>query len=191
MIQHRDKWRKDLGARTKRARSYHDLWMAIGGVALRSNYLQRMNDFEAVFRTTETATRLAFVVTLCSLYDNTRGTVTIERYAEDVWQRTTARTDWISRFQEAKAIARRLYTLRNNYFAHSSQVTFKRDLFQETGLTYNALSGLMSETWELVKDVISADGGRILYSDTLTSNLCDLFPMIELPLAWGSVVGQK
>ena len=150
-----------------------------------------MSDFEALFRTTETATRLAFVVTLCSLYDNTRGTVTIERYAEDVWQRNTARADWTSRFREAKAIARRLYTLRNNYFAHSSQLTFERDLFRETGLTYNALSSLMSETWELVKDVVLADGGRLLYSDTLTSNLRDLFPMIELPLAWGSVVERK
>jgi hypothetical protein len=127
---------------------------------------------------------LAFIVTLCSLYDTDARGVSIKRYANHVWRGKTAPADWRRRFKSASKKAARLYQLRNHYFAHVNEITFRQNLFQEARLTYQGLSELMAETWSLVSDLTRISGSEIPNSSVIISDLQALFPKIKLPLTW-------
>ena len=181
---------ESIMARTRRARDYHDVWIAIAGDALRADYSPMMGKFRNLFQTTEIASRLGFIITLCSLYDDDGRAVSIRRYANHVWRRNTSRSEWKARFKSVSAKARRLYGLRNNYFAHVSDDTFEQNLFREAGLTYNDLSDLMTKTWSLVQELVCADGLDFSYNDTVESDLRVLFPKLKLPLSWAGNIAS-
>jgi hypothetical protein len=177
---------KNILFRTWLARNYHDLWIAIAGDALRTDYSPDMEKFRNLFETTEIASRLAFIITLCSLYDTDSRAVSIKRYAKHVWPTNGSPQEWKSKFKRASAKARKLYVLRNNYFAHVSDNTFQQNLFKEAGLTYQDLSDLMADTWDLVSDVVRVAGREITNSGVVVTDLRVLFPKIKLPLGWAS-----
>jgi hypothetical protein len=179
-----ERFGKSILFRTCLAQDYHDLWIAIAGDALRANYLPEMGKFRNLFKSTEIASRLEFIITLCSLYDTDSRAVSISRWAKHVWRANGSPQSWKSKFKRASAKAGKLYLLRNNYFAHVSDHTFKQNLFVEAGLTYRDLSDLMADTWNLVSDLAGITDNRP--NDRVVTDLQVLFPKIKLPLGWAN-----
>ena len=175
----------DLVGRVNAARAYHDLWAAIEGHGIRKNHRDELIAHEVLAETIMDASKKAFWVTICSLYDAHPRSVSIQRFNEYLKSSGKPDPSWDARFTEIQELAVRLNKVRNKYFCHVSEETFERDFLAEVKLIYDDFPRIIERTWELVEGLHSRYGlGELEYEQDPLPDLRKLFPNFDQEKAW-------
>lgn len=179
------KVREDLQHRVNLIQSYHDILIAISGEGLLPHHADELNEHFILVKTIEEGLWQAYFVSLSSIYDRDKQSVTLRHYAEILRENGILPEGWDDAYEKAEHLMSKVRLLRNKRFAHVSLEKFSRNFSKEAGLTYNLLSEAAKVTESLLKMLLNADGGRdFVYGFSPKEDLAKLFLHFNPEATW-------
>ena len=149
------------------ASAHCELWAALSNIV--GHNMSALHEFDKrelladcgpLLKLSKRAHQITMTMEICSLYErpDKEDCITLQAYRDKVAENKPIPNEIDQRIAEAYLTARKLYTVRSNYFAHGLAITCVRDVFEEEGLSENIVINLVAETKNIVIDLASVEG---------------------------------
>ena len=129
-----------------RARTYLDLWGVTARRESRDKLLKPIHEYWEPLRFVEHAQLVAYCITICTIYDKSRGTLRLTEICRDLG-RADLLEPLLPKLEKVKH-------LRDNIFAHRNVATSWEEAFERAKITADDMEALAVGTLDVVNELL-------------------------------------
>jgi hypothetical protein len=154
-----------------RARIFFDIWFYFENKETRSAILNTMQEYSEFFRFMPNAHQVAFIVTIATLFDKSRNTISLHHLQREMTRskqlspQTQAEINEL--FDKLRPLESKIIILRHKAFAHRSAHTSYDDVFREAKVTAKQMRDLTELTLQIANKLAESLGVGIGYFNEL------------------------
>lgn len=138
------------GRAAARARTHLDLWAVTGEFESRDRLLEPIEEFWEPLRFVEHAQLVAYCVTICAIYDKSKGTIRLTQICKNLGHE--------HKLEPLLPGLEKVKHLRDNIFAHRNISTSWETAFNEAAITPNIMRSLAEGTLDVINFLLEQCG---------------------------------
>jgi hypothetical protein len=154
-----------------RARIFFDIWFYFEAKETRSSILNTMQEYSEFFRFMPHAHQVAFIVTIATLFDKSRNTISLPHLVREMTrskqlsEQTQAEVNEL--LDKLKPLESKIIILRHKAFAHRSAHASYDDVFREAKVTAKQMRDLTEMALQIANKLAESVGVSIGFFNEL------------------------